>query len=52
MTFSLHNLFGTHTADTKVSRWDRGNFVSRCTTCGRPMIKLPGTDWKLGEGRN
>jgi hypothetical protein len=51
MNLDFHAWFGTHTADLKTSHWERGNFVSRCTRCGRPMIKLPGTDWKLGESR-
>ncbi len=45
MTF--HELFGRHHADFKDSHWDQGNFVSRCTTCGRSMVKLPGLDWQL-----
>jgi hypothetical protein len=45
----FHTLFGAHTADTKTSHWERGHFVSKCTGCGRPMIKLPGTAWRLGE---
>ena len=44
---TLHELFGRHVADLKDSLWDQGNFVSRCTTCGRPMVKLPGLDWQL-----
>jgi hypothetical protein len=44
---SLHELFGRHVADLKTSHWDRGSFVSRCTVCERPMIKLPGLSWQL-----
>lgn len=44
---SLHSLFGKHTADLKASRWDQGQFVSRCTSCGVGMIKLPGLQWQL-----
>lgn len=44
---TLHELFGRHVADLKDSHWDQGNFVSRCTTCGQPMVKLPGLDWQL-----
>ena len=44
---SLHDWLGTHVADTKDSRWDRGSFVSQCTVCGRAMIKLPGLAWQL-----
>lgn len=44
---SLHDWFGRHEADLKISRWDRGNFVTSCTTCGRAMIKLPGLAWQL-----
>lgn len=45
----FHDWFGSHVADTRTSHWERGQFVSRCTRCGRPMIKLPGIAWKLGE---
>jgi exosome complex RNA-binding protein Csl4 len=44
---SLHALFGKHTADLTVSRWDQGLFVSRCTSCGAGMIKPPGLPWQL-----
>jgi hypothetical protein len=44
---NLHSLFGQHTADLKVSRWDHGHFVSRCTSCGAGMIKPPGLQWQL-----
>jgi hypothetical protein len=44
---SLHSWFGRHEPDTKTSHWDSGRFVSRCTTCGCPMIKLPGLPWQL-----
>lgn len=44
---SLHDWFGRHTADLKSSHWERGSFVSNCTACGRPMIKLPGLSWQL-----
>lgn len=44
---SLHTLFGKHVADVKASRWDRGRFVSQCTSCGADMIKQPGLDWQL-----
>jgi hypothetical protein len=44
---SLHSLFGRHVADLKASRWDQGRFVSSCTVCGQPMIKLPGLAWQL-----
>ena len=44
---TLHEFFGRHVADLKDSHWDQGKFVSRCTTCGRPMVKLPGLDWQL-----
>jgi len=45
---SLHSLFGTHVADVKFSHWEGGYFVTRCTTCGKPMVKLPGLPWRLG----
>ena len=45
MTF--HDLFGTHVADLKTSRWELGYFVSSCTKCDRPMVKLPGMPWRL-----
>lgn len=44
---SFHSIFGKHTADTKGSHWERGRFVSRCTSCGADMIKQPGLDWQL-----
>ena len=44
---SLHALLGKHTADLKVSRWDQGRFISRCTACGAAMIKPPGLPWQL-----
>ena len=44
---SLHSLFGKHLADPKVSRWDHGQFVSRCLSCGADMIKPPGLQWQL-----
>jgi hypothetical protein len=47
---SLHSLFGKHTADLKISRWDRGQFVSRCSSCGAEMIKPPGLQWQLRTG--
>ena len=47
---SLHSLFGKHVADTKHSHWDKGQFVSTCTSCGIPMTKLPGQPWRLSAG--
>ena len=44
---TLHNWFGRHVADLHTSHWERGNFVSNCTLCGREMIKLPGLDWQI-----
>jgi hypothetical protein len=44
---NLHSLLGRHVADTKASHWERGYFVTQCTTCEREMIKLPGLDWRL-----
>jgi hypothetical protein len=44
---SLHGWLGRHVADHKGSHWERGSFVSRCTVCGRSMIKLPGLSWQL-----
>ena len=44
---SLHDWLGRHLPDHESSHWDRGNFVSRCATCGRAMIKLPGLSWQL-----
>ena len=46
---SLHSLFGKHVADVKVSRWEKGHFISRCTSCGAGMIKLPGLEWQLRQ---
>ncbi|MEA2999121.1 MAG: hypothetical protein QOG84_554 [Sphingomonadales bacterium] len=49
---SLHDWLGRHVADLRTSHWDRGHFVSRCTVCSAPMIKLPGLPWKiLGAAR-
>ncbi|HEX8525803.1 hypothetical protein [Allosphingosinicella sp.] len=47
----LHDWFGRHVADLKFSHWDCGHFVSRCTQCGREMIKLPGLTWRLRESQ-
>jgi hypothetical protein len=44
---SLHDWLGRHVPDLKGSHWDQGRFVSRCTVCDRPMIKLPGLTWQL-----
>ncbi|HEX9965865.1 MAG TPA: hypothetical protein VGB04_12895 [Allosphingosinicella sp.] len=44
---SLHSLFGRHSADLRASHWEKGSFVSRCTICALPMIKLPGLAWQL-----
>ena len=32
---------GRHVVDHKMSRSDRGYFVSSCTICGKAMTKLP-----------
>ena len=47
---SLHSWFGRHDADHKLSHWEAGHFVSRCTQCGCPMIKLPGLPWRVRDG--
>jgi hypothetical protein len=47
---SFHDWFGRHIADLKNSHWDRGYFVTSCTTCGRAMVKLPNLPWRLREG--
>ena len=44
---TLHSWFGRHVADLQTSHWERGNFVSNCTLCGREMIKLPGLNWQI-----
>ena len=44
---TLHELFGRHAADLRDSHWDRGRFVSRCTVCGRAMVKPPGEPWRI-----
>ena len=44
---SLHDWLGRHVADHAASHWDAGHFVTRCTMCGREMIKLPGLPWRL-----
>ncbi|MGZ8359707.1 MAG: hypothetical protein ACXWUX_04220 [Allosphingosinicella sp.] len=46
---SLHDWFGRHVADLTDSHWDGGYFVTRCTICGREMVKLPGKPWRLRE---
>ena len=46
---SLHDWLGRHVADVTRSHWDAGHFVTRCTICGRGMIKLPGLPWRLGS---
>ena len=46
---SLHDWLGAHVADLKDSHWEAGHFVSRCTRCGRAIIKLPGLPWRLKE---
>ena len=43
----LHSLLGKHQANLEASHWELGYFVSTCTTCGRPMVKLPGLPWRL-----
>jgi hypothetical protein len=42
-----HQLFGSHAPDLKFSHWDGGHFVTKCTTCGREMVKPPGASWCL-----
>lgn len=49
---SLHDWFGQHVADLKISHWEGGYFVSSCAACGRAMIKLPGLPWKLRPNPN
>jgi hypothetical protein len=44
---SLHDWLGTHAPDLKNSHWEGGHFVTRCTVCGKTMVKLPGLSWKL-----
>lgn len=44
---SLNDLLGRHVANLKTSHWNRGSFVSTCTSCGREMIKIPGFLWQL-----
>lgn len=44
---SFHSLFGKHVPDLKFSRWDVGQFVTTCTSCGCPMVKLPGLTWQV-----
>ncbi|HEY0325385.1 MAG TPA: hypothetical protein VGC46_05330 [Allosphingosinicella sp.] len=48
---SLHTLFGRHVVDAPYSHWEGGHFVSRCTVCGREMVKLPGMPWGLSGRR-
>jgi hypothetical protein len=43
----LHAWLGRHAPDLVASHWERGHFVSRCSTCGAAMIKLPGLAWQL-----
>ena len=44
---SLHDWFGRHVPDPDANHWDSGYFVSRCTVCGREMIRLPGLPWRM-----
>jgi hypothetical protein len=44
---SLHDWLGTHAPDLKDSHWEGGQFVTRCTVCGKTMVKLPGLPWRL-----
>ena len=48
---SLHDRFDWHDPDHQHSHWENGHFVSTCTVCGRPMIKLPGLPWRVREAR-
>jgi hypothetical protein len=48
---SLHDWLGTHIPDLKDSHWDGGHFVTRCTICGKTMVKPPGMKWQLKTGR-
>ena len=48
---SLHDWLGIHAADHKASHWEQGYFVSRCTSCGREMVKLPGLPWRKSSAR-
>ena len=48
---SLHDRLGRHVADLQFSHWEEGHFVTRCSLCGRPMVKLPGQPWRLRESR-
>ena len=48
---SLHDWLGTHAPDLKTSHWEGGHFVTRCTVCGKMMVKLPGLPWKLKAKR-
>ncbi|HYD13017.1 MAG TPA: hypothetical protein VEC11_09230 [Allosphingosinicella sp.] len=48
---SLHDWLGTHAPDLRGSHWEGGRFVTRCTICGKAMVKLPGLSWKLKAKR-
>lgn len=43
----LHNLLGRHLPDPQRNHWEGGYFVTQCTLCGQPMVKLPGLPWRL-----
>jgi len=45
----LHGFFGKHQPNLETSHWEQGHFVTQCTTCGRPMVKLPGLPWRLRD---
>jgi hypothetical protein len=49
---NLHSLLGRHTANLKISRWNNGQFVSECLSCGANMVKPPGLQWQLNKSAN
>jgi hypothetical protein len=48
---SFHDWFGRHLPDLKTSHWAEGYFVTRCTQCGREMVKLPELPWRIRGAR-
>ena len=44
---SLHDWLALHRPDLRDSHWEGARFVTRCTVCGKQMVKLPGQPWRV-----